>query len=187
MEAAISTDRPRDTDNTVEKVRELRDEQSSLVETDSPVSLYNEVLAVQIDAKFSQAERLEEKLETLMERQEARLMQIEAHQPGFLSLPKTRSNWNQQILQQQAYMQTLIGRMEVVREIREEMTPHGPRIEELAARKIRFHKPEMAAEFDAMMTATRRHLEQERARVQKKEQEKKRGVSLVVSKSVERS
>ncbi len=186
MEAVLSTGRPRDTDDSLERVKALRDEQVLFAETAETGSLYNNTLAVQIDSKFAQAEKLEEKLETLIGQQQAKIMQIEAQQPGFLSLPGLRAKWNQQIQLQQAYMQTLVGRIDVVREIRNEMTPRGPRIEELAVRKLRFHNPGMAADFDAMMTSTRRHLEQERALVLKKEQEKKRSLSLVVHKSIDR-
>lgn len=71
--------------------------------------------------------------------------------------------------QQQHTMQRLHGRLESVREIKEGMGLHGPRIDELAIRKLRAQEPELAREWDAMQEAQRLH----QALQRKQEQEKK--------------
>jgi len=51
-------------------------------------------------------------------------------------------------MQQQAIIQRLQARLEGVREIKEGMGTHAPRIKELATRKLRAQQPELAAEWD---------------------------------------
>jgi hypothetical protein len=87
----------------------------------------------------------------------------------MLALPSTRAKWQQQMQQQQATLQRLHGRLETVREIKEGMGIHSPRIEELAARKLRAQEPELASEWADMREAQRRH----EALQRKEEQEKK--------------
>ena len=48
-------------------------------------------------------------------------------------------------------------RLEAVREIKEGMGLHSPKIEELATRKMRAENPELASDWDAMREAARRH------------------------------
>ena len=119
---------------------------------------YNAALAVQIENKQDQAERIEDRLEGLIERQSSRLQQERSQQPGLVSLPGTRSKWQRQIEQQQATMQRLQGRLELVRDIRDGMGLHGHHIEELAARKLRHQKPGLAEEWDGFQEASRRQL-----------------------------
>ncbi len=66
-------------------------------------------------------------------------------------------------------MQTLHARLEAVREIKEGMGLHSPKIEELATRKMRAENPELASDWDAMREAARRH----ELLVRKQEQERK--------------
>ena len=67
----------------------------------------------------------------------------------------------------QATIQRLQNRLEHVREIKEDMGLHGPKIEELAVRKLRLKEPDLAGEWDDMRTAQRQHEAMER---QKKQQ-----------------
>ena len=127
------------------------------------------VASAQVEAKHDQAERIEDRLEDLIERQESRMQQAQAKQPGMLALPSTRAKWQQQMQQQQATLQRLHGRLETVREIKEGMGIHSPRIEELAARKLRAQEPELASEWADMREAQRRP----EALQRKEEQEKK--------------
>ena len=76
-------------------------------------------------------------------------------QPGLLAFPATRAQWQQQVQQQQKTMQRLLGRLELVREVRDSMGVHAPRIEELAARKLRTRYPGLASEWDAQQQAQR--------------------------------
>lgn len=54
-------------------------------------------------------------------------------------------------------MQTLHVYLEAIREIKEGIGLHSPKIEELATRKMRAGNSELAAERDAMHWASRRH------------------------------
>ncbi|WP_456292289.1 IncP plasmid survival protein KfrC family protein [Pseudomonas sp. AK106] len=144
-------------------------QQQTILEASQSGGRYSAALADQLEAKQDQVERLEGRLEGVIEQQEAKLHQIEAKQPGFLSLPGTRAGWQDQVQQQQALLQRLQGRLEGVREIRDGMGLHGPRIEELAARKLRQAEPDLADEWDKMRAAQRGH----ESLMRKKEQEKR--------------
>jgi hypothetical protein len=136
----------------------------------SPIDTqYRAALAVYVKAKHDQVERLEGKLEYLIEAQASRLQQVQGQQPGMLALPGTRAKWQQQLLWQQITVKRLHDRLESVREIKEAMGTDTPRIVELAARKLRAHDPGLASEWDEMTEAQRRH----EALLRKREQEKK--------------
>lgn len=153
----------------LERAEEAQAEQQAALETSTLASEYSAALAAQIEAKQDQAARIEDRLEGQIEQQESRLMQIEAKQPGLLALPGQRTRWQSQVQQQQALLQRLHTRLENVREIKEGMGVHTPRIEELATRKLRAEQPELAEEWDEMREAARRH----QALMRKKEQERR--------------
>nr|BCU00348.1 hypothetical protein [uncultured bacterium] len=151
------------------QAEDAQGEQQAMLETAPLESQYGAALAAQVEAKHDQVERIEDRLEGMIEQQEAKLHQIEAKQPGFLSLPSTRASWQSQVQQQQALLQRLHGRLEGVREIKDGMGLHGPRVEELATRKLRQAEPELAEGWDEMRTAQRAH----EALMRKKEQDKR--------------
>lgn len=132
-------------------------EQQALLENSSLDSQYTLALAMQVDAKHGQVERVEDRLDGIIEQQEARLHQMESKPPGILSMPKTRANWQSQVQQQQALLQRLNGRLESVRDIKNGMGLHGPRVDELAARKLRHNDPELVEGWDEMRAAQRAH------------------------------
>lgn len=156
-------------DSLLEQAREAQAEQQATLETSPLASEYSAALAAQIGAKQDQAARIEDRLEGLIEQQESRLMQIEAKQPGLLALPGQRARWQSQVQQEQALLLRLHCRLENVREIKEGMGVHAPRIEELATRKLRAEHPELAEGWDEMKEAARRH----QALMRKKEQERR--------------
>ncbi len=94
-------------------------EQQSILETASQEHPYRQILALYVQAKLDQVADIEDRLENLIDRQQARL--------------------------------------EAVREIKEGMGLHSPKIEELATRKMRAENPELASDWDAMQEAGRRH------------------------------
>ena len=59
---------------------------------------YQEILGSYILAKYEQADRIEDRLEHLIDRQQSRLQQRRIAQPGFLSLPATRKATESQTL-----------------------------------------------------------------------------------------
>lgn len=155
-------------DALVRRVQEALTEQTALLEATPLESQYIAAFAAQVEAKYDQAERIEWRIENLIELQASRLQQTQSSQPGLLALPGTRNKWQQQIQQQQGTMLRLQGRLETVREIKEGMGIHGPRIEELATRKLRAQEPELANDWDDMLEIQR----QQQALQRKQEREK---------------
>ena len=159
-------------DALLERAQEAQAEQAALLEAAPLESQYGAALAAQVEAKRDQAERIEDRLENLIEQQASRLQRAQASQPGLLCLPGTRAKWQAQLQQQQGVMQRLHTRLENVREIKEDMGFYAPRIEELATRKLRAKQPGLAEGWDEMQEAARRHQELMR----KKEQERRQRV-----------
>jgi hypothetical protein len=158
----------------LDEAREADAEQSSLIDSAPLESPYTAALAAQVDAKHDQTERIEDKLEHLIELQASRLQKVQVQQPGFLALPGTRQLWQQKMQQQQNTLQKLRGRLEAVREIKEGMGLHCPRIEELAAHKLRFKETGMASEWADMQEAQRRH----QALLRQQEQDQKKPLMI---------
>lgn len=144
-----------DADTLVGRAHDALTEQTALLEATPLESQFSAVFAALVEAKHDQAERLEERLEALIERQASRLLQTQSDVPGLLVRPAKRTQWQQQIQQQQGLMQRLQGRLETLREIKDGMGIHAPRIEELAARKLRVHEPQLALDWDDMLEAQR--------------------------------
>lgn len=175
-------------DGLLDRAVEAQGEQTALLEATPLESQYSAAFAAQVEAKHDQAERIEDKLENLIEQQASRLQQAQARQPGMLALPGAWAKWQQQ-MQQQSTMQRLHGRLEAVREIKKGMGVHGPRIEELATRKLRAQEPELASDWDDMQEAQRRcqalqrKQEQEKRQAQEREQREQlgRGMRLGLS------
>ena len=157
------------TETLLELVQEAQAEQTELLEATPLESQYRAGFAALVEEKHDQVERIEDKLENLIDLQVSRLQQTQANQPGVLALPGARAKWQQQVQQQQNTLRRLHGRLESVREIKEGMGVHGPRIEELAIRKLRTQEPELAREWDDMQEAQRLH----QALQRKQEKEKK--------------
>jgi len=159
-------------DSLVERARELQAEQASLLASQTVEASYTAALAVQLDAKHDQAERIEDKLEKLIEQQSSKIQQCRSQQPGLIALPGTRARWQQQLEQQQSTMQRLQGRLETVREIKDGMGVHGPRIEEMATRKLRLQDPGLVSEWDELQEAQRLNLAHQRREQQERERRK---------------
>ena len=159
-------------DALLERAQEAQAEQTALLEASPLESQYSAAFAAQVEAKHDQAERIEDRLENLIEQQASRLQRTQASQPGLFSRPGARAKWQSQIQQQQSAMQRLHGRLEAVREIKDGMGAHGPRIEELAHRKVRSQEPELVKDWEEMREAERLH----QALLRKQEQEKKQAL-----------
>ena len=85
-------------------------------------SRYNDALAEYAEAKYEQVERLEDRLENLIEQEMANLEDYQAHRPAGLFLrPGARGAWEREQARKQATIQRLQNRLEHVREIKEDM------------------------------------------------------------------
>jgi hypothetical protein len=160
------------TNTLLELAQEAQAEQTALLEATPLESQYSASFAAFVEEKHDQVERIEDKLENMIELLVSRLQQTQAGQPGLFALPGARAKWQQQVQQQQNTMQRLHGRLETVREIKEGMGVHNPRIDELAIRKLRTQEPKLASEWDDMQEAQRLHQAMQR----KQEQEKKQAL-----------
>jgi hypothetical protein len=146
-----------DADRLLQQAQEAQEAQLAQLAAFPLASQYSAALAAQVEATHDQVERIEDKLAALGQQQAARLAQLQAQQPGPWSLPGARAGWQQQVAQRQNRLQQLQRRVESVREIKEGMGLHGPRLEELAARKLRAQEPALAEAWDGAREAARRH------------------------------
>ena len=152
-------------------------QQDALLDASSIEDRYSGTLASYVEAKHDQVERLESRLETLLERQQAQLAQLQSSPPGKLSLPSTRAAWRQAQATQQSSILTLQNRLENIRELKDAMGLHSPRIEEMAHRKMRFHHPSMASDWDVYQVEQRR-LQAELRNTSNNQQSSGRGLGL---------
>jgi dephospho-CoA kinase len=150
-------------------------EQQAAVEGASIEQAYQETLANYVMAKHEQAERVEARIEGLIERQEANLQQTQTNKPGVFSLPATKRAWQQKEMRQKARLHSLHQRLDAVREIKEGMGVFAPRVEEMATRRMRAEHPELASDWDAMREAGRRHQEYLRKQGKERKQEQHQG------------
>jgi len=159
MQQAINSsfDAEAQADGLLERANAEQAEQAAMLDTPSIETQYATALAAMIESKHDQVERIEDRLENLIEQQSSRLQQSRSQQPGLIALPSTKAKWQQQLQQQQSTMQRLQGRLEMVREIKDGMGAHGPRVEELAVKKLRHEEQGLASEWDEQQAAIRRH------------------------------
>lgn len=138
---------------------------------------YDAVFQNYLEAKHEQVERLTDKLEHMIENQQSILTRLENKRPGFLARPSTRQAWSQTVQQQKTKIRRMERRLGRVHEIEEGMTVTGPKLVELASRKIRAHDPELAKSWEGIREELRRQQEKERQakRDQKKTQKQSRG------------
>lgn len=126
-------------------LRSERGENAKRTEVSSALEQnYRETLASYILAKYEQADRIEDRLEHLIDRQQSRLQQRRIAQPGFLSLPATRKAWQAQQDRQQARLNRLLSRLKTVQKIKS-----GIRVEAFANSKMRKENPQLARDWDA--------------------------------------
>jgi chromosome segregation ATPase len=157
-------------DALLDRAREIGREHSALLDSGASADQYASALAAEVDAKQAQVERIEERLETLIEDQASRLQDAQAHPPGLFSRRGARGAWQAQLQRQQAAIQRLQARLEAVREVKEGMGVAAPKLEELAARKLRRKEPELVEGWEEMREAQRRH----EALLRKQAQEKRK-------------
>lgn len=120
-------------------------EQSALIESGGIQQAYQEALSTYVQAKHGQVEAIEDRLESLISNQQSKLQQAQSAAPGLLSRPSLRKAWQAQLTDQSARLQTLNNRLQVVREVKENVTLHGSKIEELATEKLQREKPDLFA------------------------------------------
>ncbi|MGC0165521.1 traN-like protein, partial [Escherichia coli] len=107
--------------NIQEQVQQLHDEQQQLINDPSHLQdsqtdagnieqEYKDAVEAAVADKETQAENLENRLESLIDKQEAVLQQMMSRQPGFLALPGQKAKWKSQVQQQQSLLSRLQNR-----------------------------------------------------------------------------
>lgn len=148
---------------------ELRGDISS-----SPLNeLYENVLAVMTQIKHEQVDRVETRLEGLIDRQAAAQKQMLNQKPGVFAMFGARQKWQMAQAQTQARMYTLNTRLDTVREIKEGMGLHSPKVVEMVTQKLKKEEPGLVKDWEEMQEAQRQH----QNRIRKEEQERKRVAS----------
>ena len=154
-------------DALIVQAEEAQIQQTSLLESPPLESQYSSLLATYVEAKHEQAERIEERLEHLIEKETASLQQdLSDRSKGFFLRPGKRAAMQERIARRQASIERLSSRLEIVREIKEGMGLYSSKIEELAIRKLRSRAPDLAAEWDEQRNALRHRLTMQRKQEQ---------------------
>lgn len=163
----------------VTAAEQLESNQASAIENASLEETYRKTLSVYTEKKHDQVERIEDRLEHLLDREQTKLQQCQASRPGALSTPGRRREWQATESRHRARLQTLTLRLDHVREIKDGMGLHAPRVEEMATRKMRSENPELASDWDTMRENERRNKLITRTEQQKKQtQSRDHGRSL---------
>lgn len=139
--------------------------------------IYENALAVMAQVKFEQIDRLETRLEGLIDRQSAAQKQMMSQKPGFFAMFGAREKWHNAQAKTQARMHTLNTRLKTVRDIKEGMGLHSPLVVQMAQQKLKIEKPELVKGWEDMQEAQRQH----QAKLRKEEQERKKVVNITKS------
>lgn len=142
----------------VEAAQEAHEAQDAALDGLELTSAVEGAVALLIEAKQEQIERIEDRLESLIEQHTAQLTQTMARRPK-IPFPGARAKWQQQQAMQVTSLQRLNDRLDAVREIRNDVGVHTSKVEELAMAKLKHQQPELVAEWEDMKQAERRHQE----------------------------
>ncbi len=116
---------------------------------------YQVSLQTYLQANSQRIERIEDRLETLIENQQAALGELEAQRPGFFSSGVTKATWAADREASRDRLQVLQGRLARVEELREQSA-------ELAEEKMRDQELELTRSRDAARRAQRGQQEEQR-------------------------
>lgn len=147
----------------------------------APVELaYQDALAIYVHAAHAQVGQIEDRLEALIDQQQARLQQTQTRHPSIFAGSATRRAWLNIQAQQQARLVVLNNRLELVREIKDGMGLYGPNVVELATRKLRIERPDLVADWTATQERLRRHHAQMRMDARQQAQERPRSAAATL-------
>jgi hypothetical protein len=135
--------------NTAAQAELLRAEQLSLQ--------HNSQLAFYAQAKAQQIDNLQASLQTAIYSQATKLAAIEQKQPAWPAGRQARTAWQNQIAQAKARLAQLERRSKRVGEIAQDAGLYADSLlDQLAARKLRFHHPALARQWDALQQQQRK-------------------------------
>lgn len=165
-----------ESENLAGFAKEIEKSQNSANFDESLDQKFQESFSEIIIAKQEQIERLENRLELLISEQEARVQLTQQKQPGMLSLPSTRAKWQEGLRHQQASLQRMNDRLEVVKDIKDTVTTTGSKIDAMARTKLRHQDPQLVDVWEEMQHARRLH-ETHLKRLQKEKQRHESGLT----------
>ena len=147
-------------DSAISQAEQLRDEQVQ--------QQYGDQLGVYVQEKAEQIDRLRSSLAAVLTSEQAELQAIQQGPPGWTAGKKVRLQWKQQVARRMTRIAQIALRLDRVGEIEEAAGVYAEtKIEELAERKLRFDKPELAQEWDKIRRKERQaaipKIEQSRA------------------------
>ena len=157
--------------------------QSEREQTDTTEARYSLALAEILENKRTQATQLEDRLMKQSQQQTERLSKLRQKPPRMLSLPSTKKIWKNELRKEANRLEQTKARLIAVREIRDGLGPLIPRLQEVAAAKLRATQPELARARDEARRLERAQIQhQGRAEViREQEQKKSRSRSLDLS------
>src|SRR5271165_4830454 len=135
-------------DSAVNQVEQLRDQQVQ--------QEYSDRLGVYVQEKAEQIDRLRSSLAAVLTSEQAELQTIQQSPPGWTAGKKAHAQWQQQVARRKTRIAQIAQRLDRVGEIEEAVGVYAERkIEELAERKLRLDKPELAQEWDKIQSRGR--------------------------------
>jgi hypothetical protein len=133
-------------------------------------------------AKAQQIDNLQASLQSAIHSQATKLAAIEQKRPAWPATRQARAAWNNQITQAKARLAQLERRSERVGEIAQDAGLNADSLlDRLAARKLRFHHPALARQWDALQQQQRKAALQKHQSAQSIELDLGRTRSLSVS------
>ena len=137
---------------------------------------YQAALQTYLQANAQRIERIESRLETLVENQQSTLAELKIQEPGFLASRRAKSEWSASLETAQDRLQSLNRRLSRVGEIKEQSA-------ELAEEKMREREPEIARTWDQARQAERNAQEKQRRALTP---ERENGRALELGRELER-
>ena len=118
---------------------------------------HNTELAFYAQAKAQQISTLQAALQTVIHSQATKLAAIEQERPAWPAGRQARTTWQNQVAHAKARLAQLERRFERVGEIAHDAGLYADSLlDELAARKLRFHHPDLARQWDALQQQQRK-------------------------------
>jgi hypothetical protein len=132
------------------KVERLQAEQTDLIEASSSTTQeqYSHALQGLIEEKHDQIERLEWAIDDQLEKTEEALQNLKSRQPGFFAKRDAKAQWDQSVQKLEQRRETLRTRHEIVREISEETSLNGARVQANAVSKLALREPELVGRWE---------------------------------------
>jgi hypothetical protein len=119
---------------------------------------YSDQLGAYVQEKAEQIERLQSSLAAALTSEQAQLQAIQQSPPGWTAGKKARVQWEQQVARRKTRIAQLAMRLDRVGEIEEGAGVYAEtKIKELAERKLRADRPELAQQWDKIQRRERQN------------------------------